>query len=84
MFEYIQDPATFKELSLEDQLSVIADLILYCAVEKTNELEKAGKTRVDSSIAAQRWHNQEKYWENVQMNIKKLAELEMTKVKRGA
>lgn len=81
--EYIDNPAAFKELELDEQLALIADLILYCATAKTDALVTDGKTRVDGSIAAQRWHNQEKYYENLQTNLRRLLELESIKMKRG-
>jgi hypothetical protein len=81
--EYIDQPERFRALSLEEQLTIIADIILYFADKKTEALINEGKTRVDSSTTAQSYYNREKYWENVNMNLKKLAELEVTKLRRG-
>jgi hypothetical protein len=40
--EYAQDPEAFKKLSYEDQLAIIADIILDFAGLMTDALRKAG------------------------------------------
>lgn len=73
----------FKQLPLEEQLAQVADLILYYAEAKTSALEAAGKTRVDSCLEAQKFHNLEKYWENMQTNVRRLGEMETNRIRRG-
>jgi hypothetical protein len=73
--EYIEKPAKFRELDIQDQLMLIADIVLYFADMKVWALERNGKTRVDSCIEAQRYYNREKYWESINMNIKKAADI---------
>lgn len=73
--ELVENAPAFKVLDLEDQLSLIADIVLYWADMKVWALEKADKTRVDSCIEAQKYYNREKYWDNMQMNLKKRAEI---------
>lgn len=73
--EFIDDAKAFRSLGLEEQLAVTADIVLYWADMKVWALEKAGKTRVDSCIEAQKYYNREKYWDSIQMNTKKLADL---------
>jgi hypothetical protein len=80
---YVKYPEAFKALPLEDQLQVVADIAYFCAEKKNDELEAAGKTRLDACLPAQRWYDKQKYWEAVNMNIKKLAELEALRLRRG-
>lgn len=72
---YINNPAEFKELELEEQLLIIADIVLYFADMKVWALERNNKTRVDSCIEAQKYYNREKYWDSLNMNIKKRADI---------
>lgn len=82
--EYIAShPEAFSELNIEEQLGVVAELSLYWATRKLDALESEGKLRVDSSLGAQRCYAYEKYWLSKAQNIKKIAELEMARTKRG-
>lgn len=71
------DPQGFKELPLEEQLALIADITYYWASQKVAALKAAGKTRVDSCIEAQEAYEAEKYWTALNQNIKKLADLQL-------
>lgn len=81
--EYIKDPAKLKELELEEQLTVLAELSLMCAQEKTAALRRAGKTRVDQCLEAQEWYDREKYWVQKNQNAKQLYQGELIKMQRG-
>ena len=74
-----EHPEKFKDLEIEDQLQIVADIILYWANKESDAMAEYGK----SSIEAKRMHDTMKYWDNLQMNIKKLAELESTRLRRG-
>lgn len=81
--KYASDPESFRSLELPEALTIVADIALYCAEQKNDALEAAGKTRTDSCLPAQRWYDKEKYWTSVNQNIKKLADLEITRVRQG-
>lgn len=72
-----QDPQGFKELELNEQLDLIADITYYWGQKKIEALKAAGKTRMDSCIEAQEAYEAQKYWEAVNMNIKKQADLRL-------
>jgi hypothetical protein len=72
---YTQDAAGFQHLELDEQLMLIADIVLFWADMKVWALERNGKTRVDSCIEAQKYYNREKYWDDIQMNLKKRADI---------
>lgn len=80
---YLDDPSLFGAMGLEEQLMIVADIIFYFAEKKTEALQLAGKTRVDSCIEAQPWKNREDYYSNIQTNVRRLAELEGLKLRRG-
>jgi hypothetical protein len=73
----------FNDLEIEEQLSVVADLVLHYALLKVQALKDSGKTRVDQSVDALEYKAYEDYWTNVTMNLKKIAELETTRARRG-
>lgn len=77
--EYAEDPTKFKKLSLEDQLSLFADLILYWADKESQAMAEYGK----SSIEAKRCYDRKKYWEHLNQNVKKLAEIETAKIRQN-
>ena len=83
ILKYAADPEAFKALEIEDQLSLVADIILHYAQLKTGALREAGKTRVDSCIEAQEFYDLEKYWERMNQNIKKVAEMETARLRSG-
>lgn len=80
---YASDTTAFKRLALEEQLMLIADITLYFAELKLWALEVNGKTRVDSCLEAQKYYAKEKYWEQLNQNLKKKAELETAGLRRG-
>ena len=87
--EYIKHPQKFRELAndpeygVEYQLTIIADLILYFGQQKVDALRRDGKTRTDASVDAREYEIYERYWENQQTNVRRLAELENTRARRG-
>ena len=72
--KYITQPNDFKELPLEEQLSIVADIKLLCdeaSLDTTDPTEQ------------KRWKFRADYWKSTAMNIKKLAELEITNKRMG-
>ena len=80
---YANDIVSFRELSIEEQLDLIADIVAYWAHQKIEALDAAGKTRVDSCLVAQRAELIEKQWTSYNQNLKKRIDLETEKLKRG-
>lgn len=78
--ELAANPEVFKALPVEDQLAVLADVILHCATLEIQVLKDGYKER---SVEFRTAHERKKYWENMNMNVKKIAELEISKLQRG-
>lgn len=77
---YITNPVEFQELEPEQQLALLADIVLYCTEAEIQVLEQGYKER---SVEFRRAHARTTYWKDIQMNIKKLTELETAKLMRG-
>lgn len=78
--EYADDPERFKKLELEEQLAIIADIILYWADKEVEVLRAGHKERHPEFREV---HNRTKYWESLQTNIRRAVEVELTKVRKG-
>lgn len=75
--QLVEDKELFKQLTLEEQLTVIADLQLFCSEQESDRMEESDK------IGAKRWKDRAKYWTAVNQNIKKLAELQVADRRLG-
>jgi len=80
---YANDIVSFRTLSIEEQLDLVADIVAYWAHQKIDALDAAGKTRTDSCIPAQRAEAIEKQFQSYNLNLKKKIDLETEKLKRG-
>lgn len=74
---FIAQPERFKEMTIEDQLSVVADLKLLCDDMETTALEAGRK------FEAKHWKDRAEYWKSTGQNIKKLIELDVVNKRMG-
>jgi len=81
--QYVDNINEFRKLDFDTQLNLVGDIIAYWGEAKIDALDEAGKTRVDTCLPAQRFYNIEKMWDNYQLNLKKRADIENNKLRRG-
>lgn len=80
IMEYATDPERFKKLEPDEQLAIIADIILYWSDKEVEVLRQGHKERHPEFREV---HNQTKYWESLQTNIRRAMESEAVKYRRG-